>query len=1365
MSANVVEILVTAKDLASPTMARVNAQVERSSKAMAVFHKTAMLSAAGLVAIGAESVKMASKFDASMAQLHTQAGVSKDKIAGLKQGVLDLAGKVGQDPDSLAESLYHVESNFESMGISSKKALDLTATAAKGATVGHADLVDVTNALTAAVASGIPGVQNMDKAMGVLNATVGVGDMKMQDLANAFGSGMVATVKGFGLSITDVGAALAVFGDNNIRGSLAGNQLRMSVMALAHPVATAGDALTRLGLQQDTLSKDMQKGGLKLALEDLVGHMKKAGISSKEQGDIITQAFGRKAGAGLNVLVSQMDRLESKYPALAEGANKFGDAWAGTTKTFAFQMKALQASFDALMITLGNKLIPPLQSFVSLMLAHKTATTAAVAALGGLLAVTVAVSIAMKAVAASQMLWSASTKALAAVFDSLKLRAMYMKEAFIAAGGGVAGLKAAFAELGAVGKASVVVGGLVLLAVAVAKLADLGKTAPPDVDKLTTSLKNLSSSGTGNFSGELQKTFGNMDGLIAKVKSLNEQTQQMNKTPFGFKVPGLDDLADKISRSIGNMTKGKDSLDSLKGDFNSLDQALAGMASNGAASAAAQDFQKMSTALKGAGYSTKDIAALFPKYTDALGGLSAQQEITAQSMGLFGNAAVSTQKALDAENQSAQGLEQSIMALNQVHRGAFDAETAFYQAVSDASKAVKENGKTLSVTSDAGRKNRAVLSDLAAKTEDYVDKLAKQHFAADQVDKVYQKGRKNLIDTAMAMGDTRQAAEKLADTLLKAPEAQKLKLQVDDKQATADLNAFNAAVKKAPGAKSVTLTTLSKTAEQVLEAFGYKVQHLKGGSVKVTAATGGALSGIRSVAGAIASLHDKSVTLTTKHVSMFYSSGSADSGGIPVAHRNYAAGGQIRSYADGGDVQHIPDGGYIQGPGSGTSDSILALMGSGAMARVSNTEYVIKAAAVQKYGTHMLDAINEGRLPVAGFAKGGKVKLTEAQKQAIQAQKDARKELSGELGISAFGRMAGYQRTPLDRGLATPSDLNALVSSLNDAASKIKAAFSGKTESNLLKHLSSVGRALINHERALAKVTASLGTAKDKLNSLKDSASQLSDSVKSSLISSANVTKSASGADGGTVTLGTIRTAMSVSRDKVVAFANALKQLKAKGYSKTIIQQVAEAGIDGGGLETAGALLEASASEVASINSTQSQIENAAGSAGKTTAGAVYDAAIKAQTQVVKTLTAEQSKLQKSMDNLAKSMEKLISKALKGKATGGIVGAAANGGLRSNLTWVGEQGPELLDLPAGSRVWSQPDSQRMAQTPWASMLNTPHRAAVPAVAPVSSGPQRIVLEIRAGDSGRYTEFLVSELRKAVKNRGSIEATFAPPRGR
>lgn len=47
------------------------------------------------------------------------------------------------------------------------------------------------------------------------------------------------------------------------------------------------------------------------------------------------------------------------------------------------------------------------------------------------------------------------------------------------------------------------------------------------------------------------------------------------------------------------------------------------------------------------------------------------------------------------------------------------------------------------------------------------------------------------------------------------------------------------------------------------------------------------------------------------------------------------------------------------------------------------------------------------------------------------------------------------------------------------------------------------------------------------------------------------------------------------------------------------------------------------------------------------------------------------------------------------KASGGISGSA-NGASASGLTWVGEQGPELIPLPAGSRVWSAGDSARMA---------------------------------------------------------------------
>lgn len=48
-----------------------------------------------------------------------------------------------------------------------------------------------------------------------------------------------------------------------------------------------------------------------------------------------------------------------------------------------------------------------------------------------------------------------------------------------------------------------------------------------------------------------------------------------------------------------------------------------------------------------------------------------------------------------------------------------------------------------------------------------------------------------------------------------------------------------------------------------------------------------------------------------------------------------------------------------------------------------------------------------------------------------------------------------------------------------------------------------------------------------------------------------------------------------------------------------------------------------------------------------------------------------------------------------GRAHGGIVGGAATGGVRSGFTMVGEAGPELVRLPAGARVRSNPDTRRI----------------------------------------------------------------------
>lgn len=374
--------------------------------------KFAALGGAALAVVGYESIKMASKFDASMEMLHTQAGVPQAAIGQLKAGVLALASQVGQSPDSLAESLYHVASNMASLGAKGPQMLNVVKVAAEGARVGGADLVDVTNALTAAVASGIPGVQNYSQAMGALNATVGAGDMKMQDLAEAFGTGMVAVVKGYGLSLKDVGAALATFGDNNIRGAHAGTLLKMTVASLAVPSAGAKKQLAELGITTTTLANDMQHGGLLAAIEDLNTRLHKAGLTAQTAGPLLTTLFTKKSGPGIAILLDQLDRFKSKYSAITDGANQFGDAWQKTLAQTSTVFAQLKGWLDALMISIGERVIPVVKAFGEFLLNNKTAVQVTLLVIAGLVAVLGTYVVVVKAVTLATEIWGVVQKIL-----------------------------------------------------------------------------------------------------------------------------------------------------------------------------------------------------------------------------------------------------------------------------------------------------------------------------------------------------------------------------------------------------------------------------------------------------------------------------------------------------------------------------------------------------------------------------------------------------------------------------------------------------------------------------------------------------------------------------------------------------------------------------------------------------------------------------------------------------------------------------------------------------------------------------------------------------------------------------------------
>jgi TP901 family phage tail tape measure protein len=309
----------------------------------------AAFKAVGLIKAGAE-------FQTQMLQIRTLTGGTTAEVKQMSAALLQLGPEVATGPKELATSLYHVES----VGLRGAKALDVVKVAAQGAKVGTSDLEETTNALTSSVASGIKGVQNMQQAMGALTTIVGAGDMKMSDLNEALGTGILAVAKEYGVSLSDVGAVLATFGDNNIRGADAATALRMTMMAFAKPAAEGKAALDAIGLSTKSLAKDMESGGLPKAVDDLNAHMKAAGITGAKVGSFITEAFGKKAGAGLAVLMGQTDRFHTKLDDIAAGSGSFASKYKAATQTASFAFQQLGAEAQAAGVQVFQKLTPAL---------------------------------------------------------------------------------------------------------------------------------------------------------------------------------------------------------------------------------------------------------------------------------------------------------------------------------------------------------------------------------------------------------------------------------------------------------------------------------------------------------------------------------------------------------------------------------------------------------------------------------------------------------------------------------------------------------------------------------------------------------------------------------------------------------------------------------------------------------------------------------------------------------------------------------------------------------------------------------------------------------------------------------------------
>jgi DNA-directed RNA polymerase subunit F len=210
---------------------------------------------------------------------------------------------------------------------------------------------------------------------------------------------------------------------------------------------------------------------------------------------------------------------------------------------------------------------------------------------------------------------------------------------------------------------------------------------------------------------------------------------------------------------------------------------------------------------------------------------------------------------------------------------------------------------------------------------------------------------------------SRESAKKLADQILKTPNKTAL-LKGDLKDLKKKVKDAKAQIKSVPPSKQSELKGKLDDLQKKVKDAKAQIKSVPPSKRSELRATIRQLQNqVAAAKRELASVRSRTVTLKVRRNYAGVAAGTARSG--------LAAGGRVPRYATGGEIQAFPHGGYVEGPGTPTSDSVLALLGSGARARVADTEYVMRGAAVRKYGVAFMNAVNSMSLGAPALADGG----------------------------------------------------------------------------------------------------------------------------------------------------------------------------------------------------------------------------------------------------------------------------------------------------------------------------------------------------------------------------------------------------------
>ncbi|MFI6117482.1 phage tail tape measure protein [Kitasatospora sp. NPDC051164] len=370
------------------------ALAEADAAGAGAFAKTGLLGKAALAGLGIaafeagkHAIEAAGDFQAQMTRVRTGAGEAAENMKMVSDGVLAMAGEVGQSTEHLTAGLYQIES----AGYHGSAALEVLKNSAMGAKVGAAELSTVADAVTTGLNAYGLSAGHAAEVTNALVATEASGKTNMEALAGSM-SKILPTASAAKVGLNEVLAAMATMTAQGTTADVAATYLRQTIGALSNPSGKAAMEMKSLGLSAVEVGQNLGKQGLASTLEMLtdaiekkmgpagtvlIDHLRKASANTTDYekvlanlapeqqtyiGALATMVGGTKSMmAALQLTGPHMETFKKNIETINEHVKTGGheiEGWADVQQNFNQKLDSAKAAAGALAIQIGQYLMP-----------------------------------------------------------------------------------------------------------------------------------------------------------------------------------------------------------------------------------------------------------------------------------------------------------------------------------------------------------------------------------------------------------------------------------------------------------------------------------------------------------------------------------------------------------------------------------------------------------------------------------------------------------------------------------------------------------------------------------------------------------------------------------------------------------------------------------------------------------------------------------------------------------------------------------------------------------------------------------------------------------------------------------------------